>query len=95
MTFFWPSVNIVTSVDNQVNKKDEGRTFTMKKYIYVIGLFYSFITFVIGFNHYKAEGVDIFGFGFMGMTPIISFVLATIWLREQVKIEEIQEKELE
>jgi len=54
----------------------------VKKYIYLIGGFYSFVTFMIGFNHTVDHGPEIFNIGFMLMTPVISFLLASLFLRD-------------
>ena len=55
----------------------------MKKYIYVIGLLCSFMTFEVGFTRFNEVGPDIFGIGFMTMTFVIGFLLATLWLKDK------------
>jgi hypothetical protein len=64
----------------------------MKKYTYIIGGFYSFITFMIGWGHFFDHGFEIFNIGFMAMTPIISIVLTTIYIRDIDKKERLIRK---
>ena len=58
-------------------------TFCMNKYIYVVGLFYSLLTFMVGWNHFLEFGGSWFGVAFMSMTPITVFILTLMWLRER------------
>lgn len=61
----------------------------MLKYLYLFGLVFSFLTFMVGFNNYNEHEVfSVFNLGMMSLTPIISFILTTIYLKNIPEDEE-------
>lgn len=54
----------------------------MFKYLYLLGLLFSFFTFMVGFNNYKEyETFTLFNIGLMSLTPIVTFLLTTVYLK--------------
>jgi hypothetical protein len=41
----------------------------------------SFLTFIVGWNHYVQNGFETFNVGFMAMTPLTAFILTSVWLK--------------
>jgi hypothetical protein len=54
----------------------------MRKYIYLFGIIYSFLTFMVGWNHMQDNGFETFNVGMMAFTPFIAFVLGYDWVRQ-------------
>lgn len=74
-----PCVIIIVQVDNKVNQM-YGEY--MRKYIYLFGIIYSFLTFMVGWNHMQDNGFETFNVGMMAFTPTIAFVLGLDWARQ-------------
>ena len=60
----------------------------MRKYVYLFGIVYSFLTFMVGWNHYQEHGFEIFNVGMMAITPVLAFILGYDWASEQARKEE-------
>lgn len=57
----------------------------MRKYIYLFGIIYSFLTFMVGWNHMQDNGFATFNIGMMAFTPVIGLVLGYDWARQMDK----------
>lgn len=57
----------------------------MRKYVYLFGIVYSFLTFMVGWNHLQDNGFSTFNIGMMAFTPFIAFVLGLDWAIQQEK----------
>ena len=57
----------------------------MRKYVYLFGIVYSLLAFVVGWNHMQDNGFETFNVGMMAFTPTIGFVLGLDWARQQDK----------
>jgi hypothetical protein len=57
----------------------------MRKYVYLFGIVYSFLTFMVGWNHLQDNGFSIFNIGMMAFTPFIAFLLGLDWSVQQEK----------
>jgi len=57
----------------------------MRKYVYLFGIVYSFLTFMVGWNHLQDNGFSTFNIGMMAFTPFIAFLLGLDWAIQQEK----------
>jgi hypothetical protein len=55
----------------------------MIKYLYLLGLAFSLLTFIVGFGNFIEKGLNIFSLGFMSMTPVIAFVMTSLHLKKK------------
>lgn len=66
----------------------------MLKYLYLLGVVFSFFTFMAGWSHFMENQVfDYFNVGLMALTPFISFSLTLLFLHVKAKKEEMEDLE--
>lgn len=53
-----------------------------RKYIPFLSVLFSLLTFMAGWNDYKMYGFDFFNISLMAITPILSFLMTLLVLRD-------------
>ena len=66
----------------------------MRKYIYLFGIIYSFLSFMVGWNHMQDNGFETFNVGMMAFTPFIALVLGYDWAKQMDKKDEEESTDL-
>jgi|VirMetMinimDraft_7_1064189.scaffolds.fasta_scaffold11805_5 hypothetical protein len=66
----------------------------MRKYVYVFGIVYSLLTFMVGWSHYQEHDFEIFNIGMMSITAITGFLLGYDWSKQQDKKMEQEERDI-